>query len=229
MDSMPKLVLRACISGLRSAGAPRWRLSRFRTPSINDSDPVRRLARIRMQLTPFRSHDRTLLRKVLPNLRGDLAIGHLVSGFDSGDALAHLVLFKTFLELSLCLARSEYQDRFRILKTRNHRLVVDVEMLRQYSLTDIIRWHMLRFMAALERRVTGTLGLSLDLRQYVADLLSIVRNDHDNRPLVVDPQTCSCSHRNLHGQTGAFESPPLGGGPGYRTNDRERPGPFGGA
>jgi hypothetical protein len=92
-----------------------------------------------MQLTPFRFHGRTLLRKVLPNLRGNLAIGHLVSGFDSGDAFAHLALFETFLEISLCLARAECKDRVRILKTCNHRLVLDVEMPRQYSLTGIIR------------------------------------------------------------------------------------------
>ena len=75
----------------------------------------------------------TLFCKVLSDFRRNLAIRHLVHGFNTHDASAQVVFFKTFFQLALCLTRTEYQNRLRVTNTRNDRIEVNVEMCRKGS------------------------------------------------------------------------------------------------
>ncbi|MDH3555844.1 MAG: hypothetical protein OES18_08360, partial [Deltaproteobacteria bacterium] len=43
-----------------------------------------------------------------------------------------------FLQLALCLTRTEYQNRFCITDTRSYRIIVDVEMPRKLFLAAVI-------------------------------------------------------------------------------------------
>jgi hypothetical protein len=50
----------------------------------------------------------SLFWKTLSNFCRNLAIGHLVNGFNTNDASTESFTRKTFFELSLCLTRTEY-------------------------------------------------------------------------------------------------------------------------
>jgi len=69
-----------------------------------------------------------LFCKVPSNFRRNLAIRHLVDCFNTNDASAKVDSFQTFLQFSLCLTRTEYQNGFRITNARDDRIVVNVEM-----------------------------------------------------------------------------------------------------
>jgi hypothetical protein len=60
---------------------------------------------------------------VLSNLCGNLAVCHLVDRLNCFDASAQVDSLKTFLQLALCLAGTEYQDGFRITNTRDDRVI----------------------------------------------------------------------------------------------------------
>ena len=71
-------------------------------------------------------------------------ISHLVNGFNTYYASTEFFSLNTFLELPLCLTRTEYQDRFCITNTRNNLIIVDVEMSGRVSLAAIICRNFLR-------------------------------------------------------------------------------------
>ena len=79
-----------------------------------------------------------LFCKVLPDFRRNLTIRHLVNCFNADDAPTKFVSLETFLQLALGLTRPKYQNRFCITNTRNHRIVVNVEMSRELSFAGII-------------------------------------------------------------------------------------------
>src|SRR5580698_2874363 len=83
--------------------------------------------------------------KVFPDLRYDLAIGHLVDGFDGNDVFAKVVSLKPFFQLALGLAGSKQQKRFSAANRRNHFIVVLVQMARKLPLVAIIGRRTLRF------------------------------------------------------------------------------------
>ena len=121
---------------------------------------------------------RTLLREVPSNLGRDLTIRHLVGCFNTYDAPAKAVLFKTFFQFAFCLTRTKYQDRLCITNRRNHRIVVDVEMLRTRSLEAILCWYLVRLKGTLKRGITGTAGLLFNFRYNQSHLFPVVRHRH---------------------------------------------------
>ncbi len=92
---------------------------------------------------PPRSYCRTLLGKVLSNLRPDLTIRHLVNCFNTYDASTEVIFFKTFFQFILCLTRTKYQNSLCITNRRNDRIIINVEMSRKSSLAAIIRGYLL--------------------------------------------------------------------------------------
>ena len=90
-------------------------------------------------------------------------ISHLVNGFNTYYASTEFFSLNTFLELPLCLTRTEYQNRFCITNARNYRVVVNVEMSRKSSLAPIIWRYVVCFMRTLKRRITRTAGMFLNL------------------------------------------------------------------
>src|SRR5271157_2759474 len=138
-----------------------------------------------------------LFCKVPSNFRCNLAIRHLVDCFNTYDASAKVDSFKTFLQLALCLTRTEYQNGFRITNARDDRIVVDVEMSRKGSLSAIICRYLLWFIGASMTGTERTAGLFLNRRYYQSYLFSFVSDSYDNRFLMVNPQTHFRFHRVL--------------------------------
>ena len=58
-----------------------------------------------------------LFQKVLSNFGCNLAIRHFVDRFNIHNTSTERFILKTFYELDLCLARTKYQNRFRITDT----------------------------------------------------------------------------------------------------------------
>jgi hypothetical protein len=81
--------------------------------------------------------------EVLPHLRRDLTIGHLVDGFDLDDASATWVLLEAVLQLDFGLARPEDENGVCGTNARNHRIVVSRELRSEPSLLAIVRGHLL--------------------------------------------------------------------------------------
>jgi len=63
--------------------------------------------------------------KIFPDFRRNPGTRHLVNCFDSLDVVTLLISVETFLELTFCLAGTDYQNRFTVAKSRND-LVVSV-------------------------------------------------------------------------------------------------------
>jgi hypothetical protein len=101
---------------------------------------------------------------VFSNLRRNLAIRHLVNCFNTCDASAEVVPFKTFLQFALCLTRPKYQNGFRFTNTRKHRIVVNDEMSPRSSLSAIICRYLLWFIGTLKGGIPRTAELSLHRR-----------------------------------------------------------------
>ena len=106
---------------------------------------------------------KTFFLKIPSNLRRDLAISHSVNGLYANDAAAKFVSFKTFLQLALGLTGSKYQNGFRITHTRNHRIVVNVELSRELSLAAVICPYSLGFIGSRRTYTTGAPGLFINL------------------------------------------------------------------
>ncbi len=61
---------------------------------------------------------------MVAHLRRDLAIRHLVSGFNLYDVSTELICLKAFFQLILCLTRAKEQNELGLTNTRNHRIIV---------------------------------------------------------------------------------------------------------
>ena len=94
---------------------------------------------------------RTLLCKVLADLRRDLAVRHPVDRLKNCDPAAQVLSLKTSLQFALCFAGTENQNGLRSTDGCNDSIVVGVEMSRKGSLLAVIRHHQLSFKATLER------------------------------------------------------------------------------
>jgi hypothetical protein len=129
----------------------------------------------------------TLLWKVPSNFRRNLPIRHLVGCFNAYDASTEVVSFKTFLEFSLRLTRTEYQNRLRITNSRDYRVVVDVEMSRECLLAAVTCRYLLGFIGATKRGITRPAELSFRLGYYQPYLFTLLRNNHDNSLPMVNP------------------------------------------
>ena len=62
------------------------------------------------------------------NLDRNLPIGHLVHRLNRDDSSAALVLHEALLQLALRLSRTKNEERLGIAKSRDHGVVVDVEL-----------------------------------------------------------------------------------------------------
>jgi hypothetical protein len=105
----------------------------------------------------------SLFWKVLSNFCRNLAIGHLVNRFNTDDPPTKIIFLKTFLQLVLGLARTEYQNGICFTNARDYRIVVNVEMSRKLSLAAVFERNLLCFIWTLERRITRTAELSFNL------------------------------------------------------------------
>ncbi len=76
--------------------------------------------------------------KVFSNPCCNLAIGHLVSWFNTDDASTQSFIRETFLKLLLRLARTEEQDGFRVMNMRDHLVIVSVEVGRKLSVSLVV-------------------------------------------------------------------------------------------
>lgn len=157
------------------------------------SAPARRACAV----LPSRSCRRTIFCEALSHLRCNLMIRHLVRCFNACDAFAQVLSFKTFLQLTLCLTGTEYQNGFRAADGRNYRIVVDVEMSRKGSLPAVVGRHLHRFIGTPEGRIAGTPELFFNRRYQQFYLFPFFRNSYDSRLPVVNPQTHFSSHRVL--------------------------------
>ena len=66
--------------------------------------------------------------KVLPDFRGNLAIGQLVGRFHYRDRLAAMVSCKAFLQLALGLAGAHNQDRIRVMQEGDDRIIIFIQV-----------------------------------------------------------------------------------------------------
>lgn len=87
---------------------------------------------------------------MLPNLCRNLAIRHLVNGFNIDDAPAQVVPFELFFQLALCVTRTKDKNSFRTTNTCNDRIIVQGELSRERSLAAIIRRYLLWFIGAFQ-------------------------------------------------------------------------------
>ena len=76
------------------------------------------------------------------HLRCNLPIGRAVHSLDRNNSRAELVLQQSSLQFSLGLARTQNEERARIANSRNHRVVIDVELSCEHPLTTIVRRHL---------------------------------------------------------------------------------------
>jgi hypothetical protein len=102
-------------------------------------------------MVSIRFHWQTQFRKALSNLRRNHTIRHLVNCFNTHNASTAVTLFKAFSQFALRFARTKYQNRISISKTRNYRLVVPIEMSRKRSLAAAICRYLVGFIGPLER------------------------------------------------------------------------------
>jgi len=72
---------------------------------------------------------------VLSNLRCDLAIGHLVHGFDGKDVCFKSFVLKTFFQLTFGLAGAKDLDRVCVTNNSGDLIVIAVEMVRKFSVS----------------------------------------------------------------------------------------------
>ncbi len=79
-----------------------------------------------------------LVWKMLPNFRCDLAIGHLVHGFNRKDMTLESFMLKTLFQLAFCLTRAKYLDGFCITNSRNDLVVVCVEYVPKFSVPLVL-------------------------------------------------------------------------------------------
>jgi hypothetical protein len=86
----------------------------------------------------FAERTGTLGPEALANSLGNLAISHLVNGFNSYDASLEGSALDTLFELGLRLARAKYLDGFCITKMRDDVIIVSAEMLRELPLSRVL-------------------------------------------------------------------------------------------
>ena len=65
---------------------------------------------------------------MLANSRHDLVLCHLVSGFNAHDSPTESVTLEPLLKLTLCLARTEDQNRVRVSYDRDDPVVVPAKL-----------------------------------------------------------------------------------------------------
>jgi len=138
-----------------------------------------------------------LFCKLPSNLRSNLAIRHLVDRFNTYDASTKVDSFKTFLEFTFCLTRTEYQNGFRVTNAGDDRIVVDVEMSSKSSLSAIICRYLLWFIGTRTAGTERTTGLFFNRRYYKSSLFFFAGDGYDYRLPVVNPQTHFRFHRVL--------------------------------
>ena len=80
----------------------------------------------------------TLGLKALSNFRCNLAIRHLVNGFNSYDASLECSALNPLCELDLCLSRAKYLDGFCITNLRDDVIIVSAEMRRKLSVSRVL-------------------------------------------------------------------------------------------
>src|SRR5512142_1522888 len=80
-------------------------------------------------------------RKMLPNFRRDLAIGHLIHSLYGKDARFEPFMAYTFSQLAFCLARPENLDRIRVAQARNDLVVKGVQGISELPIPLVLRGH----------------------------------------------------------------------------------------
>jgi hypothetical protein len=80
---------------------------------------------------------------VLPYLRRDLTVSHLIDRLDPDNPLAKVVFLEALLQLAFGLARSEDENGFCTANGRNHRIVVGRQMPLKPFLLAIVCWDLL--------------------------------------------------------------------------------------
>jgi hypothetical protein len=97
--------------------------------------------------------------------RRNLPIRHLVDRFNRKDTIPTVAALETRFQLALCLTRTEYQDRFHIMNTRDDFIIELAELALESSLSRIL-WFTLR-----AARISH---MSLDVGFYDSGFLSFV-------------------------------------------------------
>ena len=64
---------------------------------------------------------------MLPDFRLNLAICHLISGFNRNDTFAELLVIKASFQLELSISRTKYLDEFRIADAFHDVIIVTAE------------------------------------------------------------------------------------------------------
>jgi hypothetical protein len=90
-------------------------------------------------------------RKVLSHFRRNLPIRHLVNCLNTYDASTEVASLQTGFQFLLCLTWTKYENGFRIPKTRNYRIVVDIEMSRKRPLAAIVCRYLQWLIGTLQR------------------------------------------------------------------------------
>ena len=135
--------------------------------------------------------------KVLSNFRNNLTISHLIHRFYTNDASTKFVSLKTFLQVTLGLTRTKYQNSFCITNTRYDCIIIYVEMSRKLFLAAVICGNLQCFIWTLKRWITGTAALFFNLRYDQLGFFPLVRNHHNHSLPMVHPQTHFYFHRFL--------------------------------
>jgi len=67
-----------------------------------------------------------------------MKISHFIDSFHTDDAPLKSFALHTLFELSLCLTRAQYQNRFRIANKRYHLIIIYVEMTHKSSILQVL-------------------------------------------------------------------------------------------
>jgi len=97
--------------------------------------------------------------------RRNLPIRHLVDRLNRKDTVTTVAALETRLQLALCLPRTEYQDRFHIMNTRDDLIIELAELAPESSLPRILRFTL---------RAARISNMSLDVGFYDSGFLPFV-------------------------------------------------------
>src|SRR5579871_6187471 len=105
----------------------------------------------------------TFFMEVFADLRGDLAVGHLIGGFNGDDVSPELVSLQTLLQFAFGLPRTKQQNGFSTANRRNNLVIIIVQFARKVPLTAVISLHLLRFIVPRRPDAAKTARLFLDV------------------------------------------------------------------
>jgi hypothetical protein len=122
------------------------------------------------------------------------------------------MMLEPFFELELGFAGSYDKKPVQMFNGRNDSIIVVIEFSRKDPLPLIVGRNLMCFVRPAKRRITGTLGVLLNLGIYHGDGLIALAPHDDDRSSMIDPNAGFCGHSILllnQGRAGRVRTPRL--------------------